>query len=77
MLESEITTFFSIELSSHPNHLRGLKIIQAESIIGRYIRVINSEKNIIWNKSHEIIRRIFTFYQSGYRFSSFDESFFY
>jgi hypothetical protein len=51
--------------------------MQIESIIGRYIRIINSEEEIIWNEFYEIIRKIFSFYQSGYHFSSFNEAFFY
>jgi hypothetical protein len=65
------------ELDYYPNNFRKRKVIQANIIIQNYIKLINSQERIALSKYQEIIRKIFIYYQSGFTFSCFNQSFFY
>jgi hypothetical protein len=66
-----------LELNHYPTNFRYIKITQAMVVIGKYIEVINSHDGIPLEEYQEIIRKVFVYYQSGFSFLYFDQSFFY
>jgi hypothetical protein len=45
--------------------------------IQNYIKLINSQEKIALSEHQEVIRKVFVYYQSGFNFKCFDQSFFY
>jgi hypothetical protein len=60
-----------------PNKAKYWRIIKMIITIDKFIKTLNSEENILLNPVQDIIRRIFIYYQTGFQFSIFDDSFYY
>jgi hypothetical protein len=65
------------ELNDYPINFREKKVVQAITTIQNYIKLINSQERIALSKHQEVIRKVFIYYQSGFNFKCFDQSFFY
>jgi hypothetical protein len=72
-----LCTAIKLELNYYPINVRDIKVTQAIVTIEEYLRIINSHDRIPLMKHQEIIRRILIFYQSGFSFSYFGQSFLY
>jgi hypothetical protein len=90
MLANNFTTFLPFGIQHFSIHchktgaklllcyqFRHIKVTRAIATIEKYIEILNSYVRIPLEKHQEIIRKISIYYQTGFSFSYFGQSFFY